>query len=314
MEMFAAIILLLIGLILIVKGGDWFVDAASWIAKASGIPEFIIGATIVSIATTLPEQIVSFIAAGKGQTEMAIGNAIGSVTANVGLIMALTIIFMPGVIKRKDFAFKGLLMTLTIALLYTLCTKGRLSIVGAVTVLVLFIVFIVDNLWEAKNSLRGSAKRESIDKSKVLPNMIKFVAGAAAIVYGSDLLIDSATTIAHKIGVPEAIISVTLVAVGTSLPELVTTITALVKKEASMSIGNVVGANIIDLTVILPVCTFISGGSLPVNMQNIRFDFPICLAVIAVAVIPTVITQKFKRWQGVAMIAAYAAYLVTICI
>lgn len=317
MDLFITIALFLLGLALIVKGGDWFVDAASWIAAASGIPQFIIGATIVSVATTLPEVIVSTMAAAEGSTEMAIGNAIGSVTANTGLIMALSVIFLPAVIRRSQFAAKGLLMLASCVVLWLLCLDGQLSVLESVLVLVLFALFIFENVRSAKlETASGAEKPAEIDKGKktVVKNIILFVLGAVCLVIGSDLLVDNGTKLATMIGVSERVIAVTMVAIGTSLPELVTAITAIVKKQSSMSVGNILGANIIDITVILPLCAFISGGALTITpsslSQTVYLDMPICAIEAAIAVLPTLVFKKFHKLQGILMLCVYIAYVI----
>ena len=317
MELFITIVLFLLGIVLIVKGGDWFVDAASWMAAASGIPQFIIGATIVSVATTMPEVIVSTMAAAEGSTEMAIGNAIGSVTANTGLIMALSVIFLPAVIKRGQFAPKGLLMLASCVLLWVLCLNGSLSILESLLVLILFALFIFENGRSAKlETAAGTSETVEVDKGKktIVKNIILFVVGAVCLVVGSDLLVDNGTKLAQMIGVSERVIAITMVAIGTSLPELVTAITAIVKKQSSMSVGNILGANIIDITVILPLCAFISGGALTITpgslTQTVYLDMPICVLETAIAVVPTLIFKKFHKLQGILMLCVYIAYMI----
>lgn len=152
-------------------------------------------------------------------------------------------------------------------------------------------------------------KTIKITGKEVLINIVKFVLGAAGIVIGSDLLVDEGTIIATGLGVSEAVIGVTLIAVGTSLPELVTTITAIIKKQSDLSIGNIIGANIIDLTMILPICSFISGGSLVIDKQSSFLDMPICLLIIAIAIIPTIIFKKLSRVQGIIMLCIYIGYV-----
>ena len=305
------IIMFLIGLVLIVKGGDIFVDAATWIAEATGIPKFIIGATIVSFATTLPELLVSAIAASKGQADMAVGNAVGSVTANVGLIMSISVMCMPAAVKRSEIAFKGSLMILAVASLFAFSYSLSLNMWQSVTMIVIFAVFMIENLISGKKSM-GITEEDRGPKATgkdIAINVVKFIIGAASIAVGADLLVDDGTILATKMGVSEAIIGVTIIAIGTSLPELVTTITAIVKKQSDLSIGNIIGANIIDLTMILPICAFISGGALPVGKQSAFLDMPICLTVIAIAIIPTLIQKKLSRWQGALMVAIYIGYI-----
>lgn len=317
MQSLAVIILLFVlGLVLIIKGGDWFVDAAGWIAEVSGIPRFIVGATIVSVATTLPELFVSSIAASKGQAEMAIGNAIGSVTANTALIMALSMVFLPVTLKRKDYLFKSVLLMGTVALLWALCGDGTLPVARGVIMFVVFALFIWENVKAAKkeDANEPEEKPEKPTRQTVLKNIALFVLGAAGIVIGSDLLVDNGTLLAQRLGVPENVVALTAVAIGTSLPELVTAITSIVKKEASLSVGNVIGANIIDTALILPVCSVISGGTLQVAASTVRVDMPVCLAVTMIALIPALISQRFRRWQGILLIGIYIAYLAVVCL
>lgn len=317
MQSLAVIILLFVlGLVLIIKGGDWFVDAAGWIAEVSGIPRFIVGATIVSVATTLPELFVSSIAASKGQAEMAIGNAIGSVTANTALIMALSMVFLPVTLKRKDYLFKSVLLMGAVALLWALCGDGTLPVARGVVMFAIFALFIWENIRAAKRQDEYSTdeKPEKPTRQTVLKNIALFVLGAAGIVIGSDLLVDNGTLLAQRLGIPENVVALTAVAIGTSLPELVTAITSIVKKEASLSVGNVIGANIIDTALILPVCSVISGGTLQVAASTVRVDMPVCLAVTMIALIPALISQRFRRWQGILLIGIYIAYLAVVCL
>lgn len=325
MEIFIAILLLVLGIALIVKGGDFFVDGASWFAEVSGIPKLIVGATVVSFATTLPELLVSAFAAFEaratgnlGLVDMAIGNAVGSVTANLGLIFAIALIAMPTVIRRKDYLLKMLLMLGASAAVvgFSLLVEG-VNLVSSVILLAIFAVAMFDNVRTAVITVKADRRagnadpnREKPTGKRILLNVTKFVVGAAGIVFGADLLVDNASLLASLCGVSDRVISVTIVAIGTSLPELVTTLTAIVKKQASLSAGNIIGANIIDLTLILPVCAVISGGTLPVVGTVGVLDMPACLLIGAVTCIPTLITKKFARWQGFLLLGLYAVYMV----
>ena len=324
MEIFLMYLLFIVGIVLIVKGGDWFVDGAVWVAEVTRIPKFIIGATIISIATTLPEIIVSTIAAIEGhgilfsdaanavalsqdKVGMAIGNGIGSVICNTAMILAISMIFMPIAIKRKDFAPKASLLIAALVALFLFSLNGSFSLIGAAVLLLIFA-----HIRSAKNSPSESGtEKHDVDKKSIITNILRVVVGAAAIVLGSQLLVDNGSKIAASWGVSEAIIGVTFVAIGTSLPELVTAVSAIIKKQASMSVGNVIGANVIDTTLILAVCSFIYGGNLPVSAQNIYLDFPVAIVVSLIAAIPTIINKKFSRWQGVLMLIIYIAYLIS---
>jgi len=303
------ILLFVVGLVLIIKGGDWFVDSAVFIANLTGIPKFIIGATIVSVATTLPELMVSVTGVIDGELDLAVGNAVGSVTANIGLIMGISLVCMPAVIKRSQFWIKGTLMSAAALLLWVLCKDGTLHMRPSFALFALLAVYVWDNIRDAKNDV-GSDEREVVDKKDLPKQIVMFIIGIAAIVVGSKLLIEYGSEIALLLGVPSAIIGVTMVAIGTSLPELITTLTAIRKKESSMSIGNIVGANIIDLAMILPICSVVSDGKLTIAEQSYALDMPICFAMTLIAVLPPLIKGKLYRWQGILMLALYAVYVV----
>ena len=343
MEIFISIVLLVVGIALIVKGGDFFVDAASWIAEVSGLPPLLIGATIVSVATTLPELIVSVIATAKGSVEIAVGNAVGSVVANLGLIMAISLLFMPGKVDRKQYWFKSTILLVAVLNLFLACFGGAvipetglhtLSVWLGLIVFELFIVFVVENVLTALKAMKNPITADSTgatvemtaggnsgeqeeeknepvkkDRKTVIINILKFVGGAAGIVGGADLLVRYGQKLALLAGVPEGVIAVTLVAIGTSLPELVTTISAIIKKKSSISVGNIIGANILDITMILPICAMVSGGALIVPREALLLDLPFCLGLSLIAVVPMLITKKFHRWQGIALLVVYAAYI-----
>ncbi|MGD9560320.1 MAG: calcium/sodium antiporter [Oscillospiraceae bacterium] len=342
------ILLLAIGLLLIIKGGDVFVDAASWMAEKTGIPRLIIGATVVSLATTLPEMLVSFIAAGGGKVDMAIGNAVGSVTVNIGLIMGIALICIPTAVRRRDYLLKSVLMLGAALILMAFGFTGTIGLVPNVLLLVIFVVAMWDNVHQARLAMKSqlppapeaagqkaddgaiayivakkpaaacggeavlgaAVARGKTTGREVAANLAKFVLGAAAIVVGSQLLVDNGSALALLLGVPERIIAVSVVAIGTSLPELVTTLSAIAKKQCSLSVGNIIGANIIDLTLILPISSLIAGKALPVSSQFATVDLPACFAVGCIALIPTLITGKFRRAQGIFMVVFYVAYLV----
>lgn len=317
MELAITLGLFALGVLLVVKGGDYFVDAASWIAEVSGVPKLIVGATIVSIATTLPEMLVSVMAATEGKVDMSIGNAVGSVTANIGLIMAIALICMPGVIKRADYLYKSVFMLLAAGIIVVCGFMGKVSILFSVILLVVFAAFMFENVSSAVKMMRAdqnSGKEKTAVTGKVVTiNIIKFLVGAAGIVLGANLLVENGSELARFMGVSERIIGVTLVAVGTSLPELVTTITAIAKKQSSLSVGNILGANIMDLTLIMPLSALVSGKSLPVSATAAMLDLPVCLLVGLVAVIPAMIKSKFTRLQGIILLAIYAVYVVATC-
>ena len=341
LPVWAIAIVFAVALILIIKGGDVFVDAASSIAGALKIPPLIVGATIVSLATTLPEIIVSVSAAAKGNVDIAAGNAIGSVTANTALVMGVLLVGMPIIVDKKDFTPKGILLFLAAAVLILSCiftprfhmnsAAGAgdyytLATIGIVVLGILCITFFAQNIRNAKNGMladralqketeQKAAVQPAYTKKQIIKSVILFVLGGAGIVIGAQALVESGSELALRFGIEQRVISVVAFALGTSLPELITAISALRKKESAISVGNIIGANIIDLTLILPLCALSSAvkgnGSLAVPVQAVAIDMSVCLLTIAIAVIPTIFRGKFSRVQGGMMLTCYGAYVVS---
>lgn len=306
------VLLFLAGLILIVKGGDWFLDGAVWIAETTGVPRFVIGATVVSLATTLPELTVSAAGVLEGETDLAVGNAVGSVTANLGLILGLSAVCMPSRVSRAQFRGRAVLMTLGAALLLSLCRDGSLAVLPGLALFAVFFLYLWGSVKDAKSGMtehRQQFGHRRVSRRAMALKLFLFAIGIAGIIAGSRLLIRHGSRLALLLGVPASVVGVTLVAVGTSLPELVTTLTAIAKKEASMSVGNIIGANVIDLTLILPVCSMLSGGRLEIARQTTALDLPVCLLLTLTAVIPPLVKGRFYRWQGALMLGLYAGYM-----
>ena len=304
MSMWISVLLFAAGVVLVVKGGDWFVDSASWIARAANIPPFIVGATIVSLATTLPELIVSVMASLEGKNDMAVGNAVGSVSANIGLIMALAFIFMQVAAPRRKYLKQCLILIATSAILWVGSLSGTVHPLAMVALAALFILFTAASISDARKEPAVEDKPDC-NRRAIVHNVVFFALGAAAIVLGSNLLINGGSSIAAALGVPERVIAITMVAIGTSLPELVTTITAIRKRQAHLSAGN-----IIDLALILPICSLVSGGTFAVSAASLSVDFPVCFALVLIAMVPLLIRQKASRAQGVLLLICYAAYII----
>ena len=312
-----AIILLIVGLAVIIKGGDFFVDASVWMAEVFHMPKFLIGATIVSLATTLPEMIVSIIAVVGGDYSISVGNAVGSVTANTGLILALSAIFVSGAVNRKDFGVKAFLIILAGVILLAFSLDGSFGWIESILLFLILVYYMYETIKSARRNALENKEQESSEEEAVKKdgktvawNICKFILGTAGIVLGADLLVTNSQIVALAAGIDEGIIAITIVAIGTSLPELVTTITSIVKKQGELGVGNIIGANIIDLVLILPICSIISGFNLEVVNQSRYLDMPALLVISLVAVVPTFITKKFRKWQGFLLLALYITYLV----
>jgi len=318
-------LLFALGLLLIIKGGDWFVDSAVWIAEVTGIPSIIIGATIVSIATTLPELIVSVTANLQGSSEMAIGNAVGSIICNIGLISSLGFIALKNPIKKSLFAKKSAIMIAAL-LVFTLLSWDLTFTHGEALIVLSFIgLFLYYNIKGSKESKDDyEIDKSMLTKKMVIKNIVLFVAGAAGIIIGASLLVDNGQIIAKQLGVPEAIISLTLIALGTSLPELSTMLSSIKKKNQDIGLGNIIGANILNVALILTSSSLISKEGLPIQLYDfnlfgksfiqfpntLRIDVPFALLLMLLFSIPTFIKGETKKWQGIAMLVTYVLYLV----
>lgn len=310
-EIILPVILFIIGLVVIIKGGDAFVDAAAWMSEVTGIPKLIVGATIISLATTLPELFVSSIATMEGSIGIATGNAIGSVIANIGVGMSLGLIVVPMAMSRRAFAPKAVIMIVVSAALLVCGLDGKISVMESIILLSILAFYIWTNVKSAKEATLANPQedRPEFTKKILVIHLLQFVLGAAGIIIGADLLVDNGQIIASFLGVPDEVIGLTVIAIGTSLPELVTAITSVIKRDASLSVGNIIGANIIDMAMILPICSLISGGSLQISNSTVFVDIPVALGLMLIASVPTIITGRFRKWQGWAILGSYVAYL-----
>ena len=375
------VILFAVGLVMLIKGGDWFVDSASGIARRFHLPELLIGATVVSIGTTLPEVMVSAQGAMAGSGGMAYGNAIGSIICNTSLIAAITITLKPAKAERKSmiipvaFFFVAAIFYVSVAYLmgeftrwvgfvllamfviymtFTVLSMKKPSneieemteshddaseeddgedvagwkayIIEALCVIVggafmiykggiirwiaiaMFVVFAVYTIFAIK---RITSKKSA---TYMIKDIFFIVVGAAIIAGGANLLVDSGTAIATELGVPETVIALTFVALGTSLPELVTAITSLIKGHGALSLGNIIGANLFNLVLVSGVSTVISPFPVPSEStiggmpMSLVLDIPVMLGVMLLMTVPTLIRGKLSRVQGIALLCIYAAF------
>ena len=319
--MFIAVLLFAVGLVLLIKGGDWFVDGASSIAQRFHIPEILIGATVVSIGTTLPEVMVSATSALEGHGEIAYGNAIGSIICNTSLIAAITVAIKPAAIKRNSLVLP-LVFFFVSAVFYsaTAYTTGFFSRITGIILLLMFAAYMVISVVQAKKDMKNvSSENDTEEKTEgnsLVIDLVKLVAGAACIAVGARLLVDNGTIIAEKLGVPESVIALTFVALGTSLPELVTAITSLAKGHGALSLGNIIGANMFNLVLVSGVSTVLAPFAVPASKlvggmnASLVVDIPVMLAVMSFLVIPAFVREKLSRSQGIILLAVYASYCV----
>ena len=349
MNLPVAILLFILGLVLLILGGDWFVDGATGLAKRFHIPELLIGATVVAIGTTLPEVMVSSQAAaeavkGGGGAATAYGNAIGSVICNTALISALTIAIRPTAVERKTF-IKPVIFFFAAAGFYAVIsyTTGQFARWVGLVLLAGFVAYMILLVLQAKKDMAaGKAAAEAMEEPEeephetskgfkhilklILPGeeetrnvweeILLLVIGAAAIAVGARLLVDNGIAISKAIGVPESVIALVFVALGTSLPELVTAITSLAKGHSSLSLGNIVGANLFNLVLVSGLAMTIAPFPIPVEKTiggmnaALVVDVPVMFFVMIIMTIPTLIRGKLARWQGILLLLTYVSYVV----
>ena len=315
--MLQAVLLFAVGLVLLIKGGDWFVDGATGIARRFNLPDIIVGATVVSIGTTLPDVMVSVTGAMQGQGAMAYGNAIGSIICNTSLIAAISVACNPGPVNVKTMKMP-VIFFFSSAALYCMAAYvlGEFPQWLGFVLLAIFVVYMLITVRQGlKNPSEAHEDEEEGGKPKQLwQELLLLVGGAAVIAVGADLLVDNGTFIAQELGVPETVIALTFVALGTSLPELVTTITSLRKGHASLGIGNVIGANIFNLVLVSGASVALAPFKVPVGKllmgQNasLVLDIPVMLGVMLLLTVPALTTKKLHRWQGIALLCIYAAF------
>ena len=320
------VLLFVVGLVMLIKGGDWFVDGASGIARRFHLPELLIGATVVSIGTTLPEVMVSAQGALAGSGGMAYGNAIGSIICNTSLIAAITIAIKPGKTERKalilpiSFFFAAAALYIFVAYFF-----GEFSRTVGIALLCMFVIYIASTLIQMKKTpsveIDGIAENEQgadagelENKQSIVKDIVLLVLGAALIAVGAKLLVDNGTAIAESLGVPDTVIALTFVALGTSLPELVTAITALAKGHGALSLGNVIGANLFNLVLVSGIATTISPFAVPSETtiaglpSSLVMDIPVMLGVMLILAVPALMRGKLSRVQGIVLLGIYATF------
>jgi cation:H+ antiporter len=302
-------LLFLLGLGIIAKGADWFTDASVSIAEATRVPKAIIGATIVSVATTLPEFSVSLTAALSRQPQTAIGNAVGSTICNIGLILATMVLIRPVIIEQDAVRKQGVFMVLAGAAVILLAIRGTLSRGGGLVLVAGFVAYIWYSINTARSHRRGHQALDSTerDSKEPGPQIGFFLLGAAGVVVGSMLLVKNARVLAEWLDVPELVVGLTAVAVGTSLPEYVTAITATLKGHGELGVGNVIGANILDLVWVLGVSALTR--PLHLERQTQVLDLPLMLLIMVLLVVMIGNDSSLKRWEGAVLFGVYMLYL-----
>lgn len=316
--MLQAVLLFLLGFALLIKGGDWFVDGATGIAHRFHLPEILIGATVVSIGTTLPEVMVSSQAALQNNGGISYGNAIGSIICNTSLIAALTIAIRPSEVKKQSLYLPSIAFFIA-AIFYSLLAyaQGEFKRWQGIALLCGFLVYMIISVMQMKKSDEPQEVEEEKEgkETSLWMEIGLLVLGAAVIAVGARLLVDNGTLIASALGVPDSVIGLTMVALGTSLPELVTAVTALLKGHSALSLGNIIGANLFNLVLVSGAAMTISPFAVPaektiMNMNSsLVVDIPVMFIVMLLLCVPPLLKGKLYRAQGITLLLIYVAFL-----
>ena len=315
-----SLLLFAVGVLLLIKGGDWFVDSAVGVAKRFKVPEIIIGATVVSIGTTLPEVMVSVTAALNNNGAIAYGNAIGSIICNTALIAALTSAIRPARIDRKSVVTPVIFFFVSAAI-YVMAAYvfGRFDRWLGIVMLVVFAAYMTSTIYNGfKNPVAAAAEEEHGDEGEdgsLLKNLVVLILSAGLIAVGADMLEGSSVSLATMAGIPTEVVGVTVVALCTSLPELVTAVTALLKGHGALSLGNIIGANIFNLVLVSGAAVTISPFAIPEGSKLLGYntsqliEIPLMVGVMALMTLPALAKGKLGRWQGVTLLCIYAAFV-----
>ena len=333
MEIFLPIIMFILGIGVIIKGGDIFVDSAMWIAEVTGIPKMIIGATIVSLATTLPEFFIASVATFMGSPEIAVGNAIGAIICNTGLVLAISMIAMPVEVEKERFMPRAFMMIISMVLLLLFSTDGNINKLEGMILLSLLVYYGRKNIKAAKRTLEIPDDitisgeeinfKRRLKKREFAKHIIIFIIGAILIGCGASLLVVNAQIIARYYGVTEGIISLTIMALGTSLPELTTVLTSIYKKESGVAVGNVIGANILNITMTIATSSILAKGGLILRSRNIYIfntpfinfnqtillDIPVALVLMLLVILPISTNGRYSKKNGIMLLSVYIAYI-----
>lgn len=314
--MFLSVILIIIGFVLLIVGADVLVDGSSGIAKKFHIPEIIIGLTIVSIGTSMPELFVSITSALDGYSDMALGNIIGSNLSNLLLILGLSAVIKPVVFQKETRLYEIPMCLLVTIILMVFCnTNGGISKIESIGLLILFGAFIGYTIYmgkkESKNEIVEIKAEEK--ENNIIKNIIFVLLGICGLKIGGDLVVNNAVNVANHFNWSEKLISLTILAIGTSLPELVTSVTAAIKGNSDIAIGNIIGSNIFNILFIIGVSALIT----PITYNfSYNFDFSVLIvSSIILAIFPFIPPKdKMSRFNGIIYLLIYIAYLLVLFI
>ena len=306
MEILLQCLLLVLGFVMLVKGSDWFVDGAAGIADRFGVPQLVIGLTIVAMGTSAPEAAVSITAALKGSAEITIGNIVGSNILNILIILGLTSAIVAVAVAKSTIKYEiPYMLLITLLLLFMGYTGNVVTFVEGIILWVAFLLYLGYLFVMAKKNKEEVVEEEN--QKPVWMLIIAAVVGLVLVVWGSDVTVDAATAIAKALGMSERFIGLTIVALGTSLPELFTSVSAAIKGKADIAIGNIVGSNIFNILFVVGTAALITP---VVFMPSFMIDTVIAIAAGVLLLVCVFKKQKLTRLAGILMLVCYAVYFV----
>lgn len=306
------VLLFILGLFFIVRGGDFLVEACLKISDITGINKIIIGATLVSLATALPEICVSLIAIANDLHHLAVGNALGSMICNVALVLGAAFIISQKKINLKNFETKAWLLLSLNIVLFIFALNLKIGMLESFVLLVSFVLFFIYNFVKAKKQVKENKTPKIKDKKLILKTIIKFAVGTFGIFVGAKMLVSNGELLALALGVNSEAIGLTIIAFGTCLPELITTIISIKKESMELALGNIVGANIINITLLFGLGSVLSGFNLSLPLTSLLKTLPILLLSVFLLILPILNTSKTHKFQGILLVAIYVIYMLYI--
>lgn len=322
MDLLKICLSILVGLVIIIFSGNFLVNNAIILSRITKIPEVMIGATVISLATTLPELSVTIFSSIENADSLAMGNAIGSMVFNLTFIIGLCIAFLPQEIDAKNSKKNFIFLFVCLSLLFVIGSFNCMNIFYGIVLLIMCGYYLFSNFLDAKKRVsvdsvrllysRVSTEKVNFSKKDAFKALIKLIIGSALVLVGAKVLISGCLKLAGEIGISHHIVGVTLVAIGTSLPELVTAISAIRKKATSIAVGNIIGANVLSCTLLVGATSVMNGGYLSFDKNITFFALPICAFSLLLLYLPIRKHNVTKRYQGILLLILGVIYYATV--
>lgn len=302
------VFIFILSFVLILKGGDMLVESSIWLACKAKIPPMVVGATIVSIATTFPETTVSFFSGLSGAENLAVSTAIGSMMCNFALVLGISFLCMPSKMSNENLASKVLYFLFSISILFLLALDKKLGVVDGIVLFIIFIIFILQNFFSVnKKSISEPLNTENIPSWTCI--LVQFFISAFSIGYGANILVSNVDGLSKILGVSEGVVGLIIISIGTNIPEFVTTMTSIKLKNSEIGLGNIFGSSIIDSTLLI-AATVISSKDNQISMPSdmLYLTVPMLFLITFIIVIPVYKSGKSSRIQGAVLVFMFLLY------